>query len=224
MTTPYYSDEHVTLYHGDCREITEWLAADVLVTDPPYGMSYVNRRGIDVHGDDSHFMRSWAITAFGTKPGLVFGTWKVDRPGQVKQVLIWDKSGGGGFGTPGLPWGNSHEEIYVVGAWPRPVAGGRAREGGVPSISHSVIRFPVDNPHASTRVDHPTPKPVGLMETLLRKCPAGVAADPFAGAGSTLVAAKLTGRRVIGVEIDERYCEIAARRLDQGVLDFGAAS
>lgn len=62
------------------------------------------------------------------------------------------------------------------------------------------------------------------MERLIAKCPPGVIADPFAGAGATLLAARSLGRKVIGVEIEERYCEIAAKRLAQDVLDFGAAS
>ena len=80
----YYQDDHVTIYHGDCREETVWLDADVLVTDPPYGMAFVSSwttRKRPVAGDNNTDARDAALTAWGTKkPGIVFGTWRVPPP------------------------------------------------------------------------------------------------------------------------------------------------
>ena len=122
--------------------------------------------------------------------------------------LVWDK-GAVGMGDVGFPWGRGYELIYVNGAgWTG------KRESPVLRVVHSP---------AAAKIGHPTPKPVELMDHIIRKAPPGVIADPFAGSGSTLVAAKALGRRSIGVELDERYAEIAARRLSQGVLDFGDA-
>ena len=77
----------------------------------------------------------------------------------------------------------------------------------------------------SARPDHPTPKPLGLMRELIGKCaPLAEIVDPFMGSGTTLRAAKDLGRKAIGIEIEERYCEIAAKRLAQEVFDFGGAA
>ena len=217
---PYYQDDQVTLYHGDCLEITEWLEADVLVTDPPYGMAYESnfnrdRRnakvGRPVAADHSTDVRDAVIAKWINKPALVFGRWKEARPEGTTARLVWDR-GYHGMGDLSFPWGPSEEEIYVIG---RGFCGDR---------EPNIIRVHALMSGDKNRPDHPTPKPVPLMERLIDKCPPGVIADPFAGSGSTLLAARNLGRKAIGVELEERYCEMTAKRLDQMCLDFGSAS
>lgn len=214
----YYQDEQVTLYHGDCLEIDAWLSADVLVTDPPYGMAYESnfnrdRRNVKVgravHADDTSLVRDAAISMWGTRPALVFGRWNVPRPKATRSRLIWDR-GYHGMGDLSFPWGPTDEEIYVLGS------------GWVGKREQNILRVHALMSGASDRPDHPTPKPVPLLERLIGKCPPGTVVDPFAGSGSTLLAARNLGRRAIGVEIEERYAEICAKRLDQMCLDFGA--
>jgi hypothetical protein len=216
VSAPYYADESVTLWHGDCREVTDWLAADVLVTDPPYGMAFVSSRTTrrrPIAGDADAACRDDALAAWGTRPALVFGTWRVARPPATRQVITWHKVNvGPGMGDLGLPWGTATEEIYVLGAgWQ-----GRRRPNLIATTEQR------GNPYgAAALLGHPTPKPVGLMEQLIECAPPGVIADPFAGSGATLLAARGMGRQAIGVEVEERYCELIARRLSQGDL-FGS--
>ena len=206
---PYYQDDQVTLYHADCLEVDAWLAADVLVTDPPYGVKYRSGwnnqfRHIEIANDHDVMARDCCLELWGDKPALVFGTWKAPRPASTAMVLIWDK-GTVGMGNLDLPWFPATEEIYVLG------------KGWVGTRTTPVLRHHVRNTF------HPTEKPLGLMQTLLQKT-AGTVADPFAGSGSTLIAARNLGRCAIGVEIEERYCELIAKRLDQLTFDFGDAS
>lgn len=214
MTSPYYQDDLVTLYLGDCLEITEWCAADVLVTDPPYGMNYVSGMGLTPMGaiknDDTPEARDRALALWGDKPAIVFGTWKVPKPPLTRQCAIWHKAGAGpGMGDLSMPWGNSHEEIYL---WGDGFTGKRR-----PSvITTREARGGASGPAAA--LGHPTPKPVGLMEQLIATAPPGAIADPFAGSGATVVAARNLGRPCVAVEIEERYCEGIAARLSQGVL------
>lgn len=227
--TPYYADELVTLYHGDALTVTEWLSADVLVTDPPYGINYTSHwtslsdartknKPVDttrIRGDLTPAARDEALTLWGDRPALVFGTWRVERPKATRQRLVWHKRNTNpGMGTAS-PWFNADEEVYVLGS------------GFTGESAQTVI--PTDEYRASHHgqaalIGHPTPKPLRLMEHLLERCPPGTIADPFAGSGSTLVAAKQLGRQSIGVELEERYCEIAAKRLAQDVLNFGASA
>lgn len=217
---PYYSDESVTLWHGDAREVTAWLEADVLVTDPPYGIAggriSSHKTATPTHADarwDSLQVRDEVLDLWGDKPRMVFGSPKMqDRaPGHRGVPLVWDKGDSPGMGDFTWPFGASYELIWVSGdGW-----AGRRRS--------SVFRVTQPS-NAATTAGHPTPKPVGLMEKLASYAPEGTIADPFAGSGSTHVAARNLGRKAIGVELEERYCELIAKRLDQGVLDFGGVA
>lgn len=214
MAEPYYQDEHVTLYHGDCLEQFQWAKADVLVTDPPYGMAFVSSRTTQkrpVANDENPVFRDAALARWGGKPAAVFGTWRVPKPQGVRQVLIWDKRGAGpGMGDLTTAFGTSHEEIYLIGKWEKR----HARRGSVITTESSPSGL-------TTKIGHPTPKPIGLMETLIDAAPDGLIADPFAGSGSTLIAARNLGRKAIGVELEERYCDLIASRLSQACFDFG---
>lgn len=216
----HYQDDMLTLYRGDCLTLTDWTAADVLVTDPPYGMDYTGfggRRGeprrIDgrqtVHGDRDTTVRDDALALWGGKPALVFGRWNLPRPATTRTRLIWDKTPCGFMGDLSLPWGSVEEEIYVLGS------GFTGKRG--PNIIRAQTLMSSDK----RRPDHPTPKPVALMETLLAKCPPGVIADPFAGSGATLIAARNLGRRAVGVELNPRYCDLIVSRLAQQAFDLG---
>jgi len=213
----YYQDDYVTLYHGDCLEHTEWLEADVLVTDPPYGMAY--KSGMDrgsrtnwhenIKGDDSPELRDNILKNWGTqKAAIVFGTWRIERPAQTKQLVIWDKGNSAGMGDLLIPFGPSHEDIYIIG-----------KKGWRGKREPSVIRAQMLMSGDKNRPNHPTPKPIGLMEKLISKT-LGTVADPFAGSGATLIAARNLGRKAIGVELEEKYCEIIASRLANQTFDF----
>ncbi len=210
--TPYYADDWVTIYHGDCREIMP--DADVLVTDPPYGYSHSSGwdgpfQNDPIAGDDDTTLRD-AILGKWRGPAIVFGSWKSTPPGNVATVLVWDKGLAAGMGDLAMPWKPNWEHIYIIGSG----FSGR-RDSGVIS-GYNVVTW------ASKGREHPNEKPVGLLRDLLQKCPPGLVLDPFMGSGTTLRAAKDLGRKAIGIEIEERYCEIAAKRCAQEVLDFGA--
>jgi site-specific DNA-methyltransferase (adenine-specific) len=209
----YYEDEWVTLYHGDCRELQEWTAADVLVTDPPYGIPGGRlswHDGEPVHADaswDSVAIRDEALSMWGDRPRAVFGTPKTAAPEHRGSPLGWDKGNSPGMGDYTWPWGLSYELVYING------------EGWSGKRRSSVLRSG-HNSSVAGQVGHPTPKPVALMESLIEYAPPGVIADPFAGSGSTLIAARNLGRKAIGVELDEKYCELIVKRLGQQAFIF----
>jgi DNA modification methylase len=217
----YYQDDYVTLYHGDCLEQTAWLDADVLVTDPPYGVAWKGGIGAYKNGkrqskltdgianDDSPEVRDKALEAWGSKPAVVFGSWRVARPNNTQHRLIWHKAGQAP-GPANMPFMTQDEEIYILGTGFKPSS---------PPL-RSVITTTEARSVEVYKIGHPTPKPIKLMQLLIDRCPDGLIADPFAGSGATLTAAKNLGRKAIGVELEERYCEIIAKSLSQESFDF----
>ena len=184
---PYYQDELVTLYHGDCLQVDAWTQADVLITDPPYGIDghlSAGWKGRKPPGwKRTHEKPEWDVTLeardamlemWGDRPAAVFGSPKrLDNPPRFREVpLIWDK-GMVGMGDVRFPWGPSYELIYVSG-------------DGWHGKRESSVLFMQHTPQAAKRVGHPTPKPVGLMEQIIAKAPPGTVADPFSGGGGDL--------------------------------------
>jgi site-specific DNA-methyltransferase (adenine-specific) len=218
---PYYKDDSVVIYHGDCREIMPTITADVLVTDPPYGTQFsadnpkggygrrqnagLGPEGFTIANDGDTDTRDEMLALWGNeRPALVFGSPRLaEPPGRWDHRLVWDKKRPG---MNGGPWRYRHEMIFVRGDWAR-----------VSDASVSVLTsFPDQSEHIHA-------KPLDVMLALVGAAPAGVVIDPFAGSGTTLRAAKDLGRKAIGIELEERYCEIAARRMGQEVLDIGGA-
>jgi DNA modification methylase len=210
----YHTEHGVEIWHGDARA---WIVGRnprdfaALVTDPPYGISYSSgmanaRPGIV--GDEDLSLRDDLLAWWGEGPALVFGSRRKPLPEGTRMVLTWDKGDAVGMGDLSIPWKPCTEEIYVLG------------RGFVGRRESCVLSFrpPPANQISARRRQHAHEKPVPLMTHLLARCPAGTILDPCAGSGSTLVAARELGRAAVGVEIEERYCEIIADRLRQGML------
>ena len=201
---PYYSDDLVTLYHGDCREV-ELPHVDLVCTDPPYGLGRKLAGG------------SWGAPLSG---GLSWDQTVFDDIATIvelgKEAIVW---GGNYFALP-------PRRCWLV--WCKPDA--------VPTMANVDLAWTTfDRPSRSflwsisatnrERVAHPTQKPLALMSWCLSLAPdATTVLDPFAGSGTTLRAAKNRGLQCVGVEREERFCEIAAERCRQEVLDLGGAA
>jgi len=224
---PYFENDGITIYHGDCREVLRELPsgiADLVLTDPPYLVSYSGRWGSDwgvIQGDSDPswvapaYLECWrvlkddspCITFYGWPHADTFmTTWKLIgfRPVSVL-VLIKDRIGLGQFTRA------QHEHAYVLakGEPPKPAA----------AIS-DVLRWETTAP-----LFHPNQKPLGAFSKIVTTYSAqdSLVIDPFCGTGTTLVAARASGRRAIGIEIEERHCELAAMRLSQTIMDFHCA-
>jgi DNA modification methylase len=215
--TPYYADDLVTIYHGDALDVLSRLMGRLLiVTDPPYGIGLANhghanfrRRRVswEIAGDHDQTLGQSAIDLAASLdwPTIAFAHPMRPWSGTWRQHLVWDKGGAfGGGGDPLTCWKQTWELIQVS----------RTGELSGPRDS-AVLRF---QPDKADYALHPSPKPVELLRYLIGKVADLPVVDPFMGLGSAVRAAKDLGRRAIGIEIEERYCEIAAQRCSQEVL------
>ena len=231
--TPFYEDAHATIYHGDCLEILPALSdIDLVFTSPPYNKgdtggndwARLDADGYGVHADDMPDAEyvAWqhdvvtACMATLTPVGALFYQHKPIAKGAafinplrlipaefpVRQIVTWVRSSG--FQRDGYHLCPMYEWVLIV-----------ARDGwrvADRTISDVWQVSPVAD------AEHPASFPKQLPTFAIRVADANLILDPFMGSGTTLRAAKDLGRKSIGIEIDERYCEIAARRLGQEVL------
>lgn len=229
MTVPYYRDERVTLYHGDCRDVLPVLkrdSIDVVLTDPPFFMPathYQSRNTVQRSwGDTSILAMFWATVLDHLLPTLRHSghllafcngdSYPVFYPETYRRFdavrsLVWDK---GRIGM-GSPWRNQHE-LVIAARWEGAY---RNEERGCPDVIHCA-------PVPTEQRKHPVDKPLSLLSAVIKPvAPAkAVLLDPFAGGGSTLDTAVAAGHTAIGIETEEQYCEAIARRFDQGTFDF----
>jgi len=213
LPQPYYQDEACTIYHGDCREILPLLpVVDLVLTDPPYGIGHptdyksrgrsvlaMNRDYAPVAFDDEPFDPRWLLSV-GKARILWGGNYYAHLLPPKSGWLVWDKD------RP-----DDLDQATCELAWTDCIKGVRRMK----YLWHGMMRADRD------ALEHPTQKPVALMAwcmSLRWTKDYQTIIDPFMGSGTTLRAAKDLGRRAIGIELEERYCEIAANRLRQEVL------
>lgn len=229
---PYFTDGNITIYHGDCREVLPHLppeSVDLILSDPPYGVRYVTAwrsrndpLRIKIEADENLDAlaaiipglnrllkqdRHWYIFA---SPRMIADCQELlaSLGDGIKNIIAWDKGDRGTVGDLESGFGEAWEACFYGMKGRRPLRGKRPR---------TVIRH-----DWSSTLDpvHPTVKPIPLLRKLVELSTEKdeLILDPFMGSGTTLRAAKDLGRRAIGIEINERYCEIAAQRLQQQVL------
>lgn len=228
---PYYEADGITIYHGDCREVLPYLEpADMLFTDPPYGVGY---RGGHFHSGDVRIIRQRDALAGDEDTRLVCETVPLMLAATTGPLYVW--CAGTRLHYVGQALGQAGATIHALITWEKTNAKfaavysqykhstehalyctprhGRTRWAG-DTRQRTLWKLPRD----ATNHAHPTQKPVHLATKALRNHAADLVLDPFMGSGTTLRAAKDLGRRAIGIEIEEKYCEIAVQRLSQRVL------
>jgi site-specific DNA-methyltransferase (adenine-specific) len=230
---PYYADESVTLYHGDCREVLADMGGEsvaAVITDPPYTerthskARTPEREGVtafapigdrelrEILRDCGHVSAGWVVATLDYRHAVEFEACPPKHL-KVQRLGVWVKTNP----TPQLSGDRPAQGWESIAYMHRDDRRSRWNGGG----SHGNFVSPIAPPEG-----HPTAKPLPMVRRWVQwfSKPGDLILDPFAGSGTTLRAAVDEGRRAIGVELEERYCEIIAKRLAQGVLDFGSAS
>jgi DNA modification methylase len=208
--TPYYQDEAVTLYHGDCRDVLPQLPpVDVVVTDPPYSVG----RSEGEFASTGNIAVSLHLASEKAPSMLVFGTSSGRGVEFLRstirvlphcRVLVWHRSYVNSPAAGPWRWDLVLIHVFGRGAFGRPEESSLIQTDGTRSLA--------------LETGHRAPVPVEVMARLYRPFAPGVLLDPCAGSGASLVAAKQLGGKAIGVEIDERYCELIAGRCRQQLL------
>ncbi|MEM1212967.1 MAG: site-specific DNA-methyltransferase [Planctomycetota bacterium] len=227
--TPYYEQNGITIYHGDCREVLPNLpAADLVLTDPPYGIkqgaAFVRGKLLEISSGkqgawNDNFGWDWA-DLINSKPGSNWAVFSKREDGLPRDLEEWHRFYLVKKSSPPTPRPVfvSSVEQCLIGRTPGP-----SRWFGSGWVLNHWYGLTPKRLNDCNQTGHPAEKPVEAISILCScLCDDGeLVVDPFVGSGTSLVAAKRLGRRAIGIEIEERYCEIAANRLAQGVL-FGA--
>lgn len=229
LPEPYYSRDGITIYCADCREILPLLepkSIDLVLTDPPYGVGYSTGYRKNVARSSTRLKYDLATSPLMNDTAAMIGPLMNDTAamywfaaperlddvmpvvrsiGELTNVLVWDK-GNCTAGDLDTTYGEQWEAVLYVRKSRLALIGGRDRD---------ILRFSRGN---TADYHHPTQKPIELIRYLAGRHRPGLILDPFMGSGTTLRAAMDLGRKAIGIEIEERYCEIAARRLQQSVM------
>lgn len=208
---PYYEHAGITIYHGDCREILPQLpSCDLILTDPPYGIGLEYASFNDTPEEVLRLVSAiMPVIKFKSKRALLTcGTRQITFYPAPDWILCWLNRAGSYMN----PWGFT--------CW-QPILA----YGSDPYLEKSLGSRPDVIEHSETAENngHPCPKPIGFWKKLVSRgsvLDTDTIIDPMMGSGTTLRASKDLGRRAIGIEIEEKYCELAAKRLSQEVFDF----
>jgi site-specific DNA-methyltransferase (adenine-specific) len=241
VTAPYYTDDVVQLYLGDCREVLPALgvAADLVLADPPYGETTLAWDRWPDEWVQIAASVSSSLWRFGSMRMFLQHSREFEAAGwKLSQDIVWEKHNGSGFAADRFrrvhevathwyrgPWTGIHHDTPRVAVTYRTrgnASGGQPDHTGVRGHSTwsddgtRLVKSVLQIPNMWRRgAIHPTEKPLALLDPLIRYAcpPGGLVVDPFAGSAATLVAARGLGRRAIGIEGNEKYAEKAARRL-----------